>query len=783
MRREGDLNFDTILLGIQSQWLEDFDIFRSESSYFKTRTSQVLKLVMEIGERSLKGLDIENDLIGSAPAYFFHYRFTERLKDFFLFWRDLSFQHLKAKLLVSEGKLTQEHLEKHWIQSKESLTNASNDLSKFLEKEVSSLDRPTSQRAIRRWSRQNNPWPIYAKQLHEIEKQISDVLENAEQATSHAGKFQSIGNLVNETLSLCLEFVNALDDQSGTLLDESENSESKLSPTLVKRLQQEEESLIDKDFLHNFSQQLEFLTADLPKKWEAIVGVKGGQLIKRDVELKSRTLQWLEGEIMPTLLDVFELTSKAQNTLRLAYSNMRNRALLYPSGVLDRTEFVGFFQPLHQCRDRLSRLKDKITERSTEINARLLSDFNLSKLYSLEEQFLPIPMQSTIRQFGQGGNRFFNRISTFSIATKQAVRGIISRVEKEESLGVPEKISRYIESRKPLPENEQYNPIFLARGFLGSSFASGRVDEMNQFHNILQQWKLGYRGAILLTGRRFCGKTFFGEWMGNLFFSADQVIKLEIGQDLHYQGRKLSATKDLDEVLDFIKKYALHDRPMIWIDDLELWHDANHTVYENAVALQGFIDHFANRCFVLASINRWAHENLKVLLNIDATFQSIIPLDHMPREDISRAILIRHGATHKRLIDHDGTKLSPGEFKTLIRNIDAAAHGNIGEALRWWLSSIRPVDENTIAPHFSDPFSMPRYFDNESSLILTRILVQKQTDEYQLRKYLGQAFNDRYSNLVRRLINMGLLYRLNDRNLEVHESLVNALAGRLLDRN
>jgi hypothetical protein len=783
MKADGDVYFQSILQAIGESWLEDFEAVRSEPTSFKVKTKEVLDKVIEIGEEIYGALSYEGKPVDDDHAYYFHFRFVGRLKDIFLLYRDLFFQHLRGKLLMQEGGMSQMQLEAHWGLLKGSLTEALTDLNTSVTRELKALSGPSMQKQIRYWSLQNNPWPIYLDQLKEIVEQGGSLITNAKEAMEYSTKFQMIDKLVEDTLDMCLTSVSVLHEQSGALLEDIDLDDTSVSTTVVRRLKHEEDVLIEVDFLNEFSQQLEMLTTSLPKKWEAIVGSDKGLLLKYEVELKNRVGQWLEGEIMPILLDVFEHVSRAQNTLRMAYSNMRNRGLLIPPNSQDKTETNNFFQPLQRSRDRLVSLINKIEKRSVNINDKLSKDFHLSKLFTLNEPFLPITMQTTIRQFGQGGNKLFAKIIAIASTGQLALQRILSKVEQEESLGNPEKISRFIERRKPHPANEQYNPIFLTKGFLGSSFASGRSIETKQFQDIFRQWEIGYRGAILLTGRRLCGKTFFGEWMANLHFSSDQVIKLEAGQDLQYHGRKLSATHNLEEVFDFVKKYTLHHRPLIWVDDLELWQDASHTLYENTIALRKFIDHFANRCFLLVAVNNWAHTNLQTLLDIDAAFQATIHLNKMSRRDLSRAILIRHGATHKKLIDDDGSKLSAGEFKSLIGKIDTAAYGNIGEALRWWLSSIRPVDENTIAPHFSDIYNLPRNFDPEVSLVLSRILLQKRTDEYQLRKYFGRAFSERYSDLIRRLINMGLLVRLNSGHLEVQETLVNALGGRLLDRN
>lgn len=782
MTETGDHRCDAILQRMEDEWLRDFEVIRSDLKQFEYKTQQVLHAVIESGEAVFQVLMSDKESDQGDLAFLFQFRIAERIKDLFIFWRDLFFQNQKGRLLQIDKQLTEIQMDAYGVQSKESLATALVEFAGFLAKEVKTLDRPDMQKQIRSWRLQNSPWPIYRQQLEEIAKQGSELIKNVQQASDYATKFQEMTTLVETTISTCHQSLTGLLEHSESVISQI-NQDQKVTPSnLIRRINKEEEQLTDLDFFNHFSQQLELLTTSLPKNWSAMIGIKDGFLITYDIELKNRSLQWLEGEIMPKLLEVFELTSKAKNTLRMAYANMHNRALMLSSGVFEGAEISNLLQPLHAARERVSTLIGKVKDIASDIESSLRAEFYLSKLYDLHSTFLPITMQTSIRQFGQGSNRFLSRIVSMTTKVRSTLQQILSKVEQEENLGVPEKISRYIENRQPHPSNEHYNPIFLARGFLGTSFATGRTMESNQFQNVLRNWELGYRGSVLLTGRRFCGKTFFGEWMASLSFSPLKVIKIDAGVDVMYKGRKLAASHHLAEVLNFVEKYALHDKPLIWLDDLELWQDSNYTLYENALALQKFTDNFAHRCFIMVSVNHWAYQVLKSLLNIDASFQTRIRLDHLDRSSISRAILIRHGATHKKLVDDDGSKLSAREFKALIRKIDTAAHGNIGEALRWWLSSIVPDGEKYIRCRFADEFSLPRQFDADTSLILSRILLQKQTDEYQLRKYFGQAFNDRFTDLIRRLMNMGMVVRTNNNHLEIQGSIANALGGRLLDK-
>ena len=99
-------------------------------------------------------------------------------------------------------------------------------------------------------------------------------------------------------------------------------------------------------------------------------------------------------------------------------------------------------------------------------------------------------------------------------------------MEQEESLSFSEKIVRYIEHRKAPIDNKQYWSIFLTKGYIGESFAVGRQEELRRIKKVINNWRLGYRGSVLLHGQRFSGKTLTGEWIANRFFD-DSFVRLQ----------------------------------------------------------------------------------------------------------------------------------------------------------------------------------------------------------------------------------------------------------------
>ena len=713
-----------------------------------------------------------------AGALFLHFHWAERMKQLLLLYRDVLFQHLKGKVLLADGKLEEEGLQRHWELSVETLRAASSELAHWAEEQDAEFRHggPVVRKQLEQWRLQNNPWPVYREQMNAICAQGDFLQKNHQEALAALDVFQKIQSLAADMVKRCtgeIQSLEALAGETQSWLESTKDTPSKMA----SRLEQTEAGLSLQNHLEDFIRDMEKEAAKLPEKWQAALGIEEGLVLRSEIDLRRRVMQWLEGETLPLLYEIWELTEAGFNEARMALSNIRNRVLIADSK--EQVQAAGLVQPLVRNRIFLQDSLGKCADLIVLIDDRMEANFHFSKVYDTTRPFLSLSMQSTVRQLGARPTRSFDRIARWLGQRLAFLQGLWRRVEREEQLGFSEKVARYIESRQADTTNPHYVPIFMTRGFVGASFAVGREAEMGHVQNLVRQWEAGFRGAAILSGSRFSGKTFLGEWAASRFFQG-KIIRLVPGVETALKSRKNPATYNLEEVLDFLKKYGLNNRPLLWIDDLERWQDANHTLYDNVQALLRFNDQNATRCFVLVSLSRWVHQQLQAQLDIDRGFQATIDLDEMAREEIAKAILIRHGATHKKLVHKDGSELSPGQFTALTRQIWRMAEGNIGEALQWWAASIVCLEGDQVICQIPEVYNLPELPDTDTALLLSEVLLQKRTNEYRLRKQFGPAFQERYVDLVRRLLAMGLLSRLPDGDLEVRDCVANAVAGGFL---
>ena len=351
-------------------------------------------------------------------------------------------------------------------------------------------------------------------------------------------------------------------------------------------------------------------------------------------------------------------------------------------------------------------------------------------------------------------------------------------LDYEKSLSTSEKLVRFIKTRTS--SDPYYSDIFLTSGYVGESFWVGRANKQKQVEALITNWRNGFRGSMMLTGKRLSGKSLFGERIANKHFP-NQTIRLFPDSMLSINGRKLEISYDLDKALNLIKNNTLNTPSLVWIDNLELWWDINIPLNRNVRALKKYIDNHNHQLFFMVAMSDWLKAHLNTHHHFDRVFQTEIQMDRMSLAEIEQAIDIRHGATHKELIDNHGS-ITTNQFKKAVKPVYTKTYGNIGESLHLWTASIHRASETTVQYDFKATYGLPEFLNVDMATVLTSIILQKRTNEYRLRKLFGPAFSETYIGIIKRLLGIGILRKRLDDWIEVNESIANPLADMLVNK-
>ena len=749
-------------------------------------SQSIAQEVNELGQQTFDALTTASDKYSDDLLWLqvANYSWLPQMKSYILLWRDVLFQTQKALIRLWTAELSADAFEQFQQQSKAQLEQATKQISNYIQKQLITLKARNSNAiaASTAWSLQDNPHSIYTKQIKQISEQCGQLQTISETLQSHFHTFQSVDNLIGDSLTnyqyIIEKRLQTAQDAINYIQENKQNKASKIA-FYAKNLEGKIEYQNNQDI---FKSVFESLLSAFNEKLNLPVDTKNGIVLMKEIAFRRKIKQWVESEVSPLMYEIWELLEFITDTLKRSLRNIQNRTTIIANDITNNnpTALEDIEMPLTNFLKRTTNWQKEIQRLDALIRQRLDKEFKLSTIYDHKKEFLPIPLQSTLTQSWFSETKLYQRLYNFYTLVNNKIQQFKKTVENETNLSTSEKIVRYVQTRQITNHNHHYTSIFLTKGYIGEAFWVERKSEMQHIQELIGQWKLGYRGSVLVHGQRFSGKTLFGEVVANRHF-ANNVIRLSPKTIVHCNGRKHQTTFDLGAALDFVKRYNYKSlRLMIWIDDLETWADADNLITENVRKLKKFIDNYSNQIFVMVSISNWAKAHLNSVYDIDRMFQANFNLDRMNIEEIQRAILIRHGATHRTLVDNNLEEVKRKQLIKMVQKVSRAGEGNIGEVLNLWALSIQLLDEEQVQFSFPQTYAMPDFINPDIGIVLSTIMMEKRTNEYRLRKQFGKAFEEKYKSIVQRLISVGLLVRYIDNYLEVNEIVVNEV-GRLLE--
>ncbi len=722
----------------------------------------------------------EDSLLEICEKTVVHYSWIKETKSLLVLWRDILFEFQKSYILSVENIVTDIDLFELIDRSKEKVLEAREYVDQYFDIQMKSLGSQSDQEDyLENQSLKTDPWPIYKSQIEDIKSQSDLMMVQHEQVLKTNEDLKSLTKDINEVASsLKTEIlrIKSIGFQTQELINEQLNSAPQ---KIIKHIDSIDQQALAFNNYNAYNSKADVITAQMIEEIQVPTSVTQSQIEYKEINFSKVTKHWLEGEIQPVILEAQELLDGIGNSMKMALVNVRNRLALATSEgseVAQLTNDAGeISQPIQIVIDIIEKKLESVVEFQEIIKTRLEDHLQISHVYDQEQSFLYSSQQYLIGQINLEQTAWVQDIKRWFVSKSTFLKSFLANVAQEESLSSAEKIVRYVKSRKIPDDNRHYSNIFAAQGFIGESFWVGRKTELAHMVQLMNNWRDGYRGSVVISGKRFSGKTVFGELIAHRYFP-NTTIRLKPQTLIKIDGRTFETTEDLGAAIDFIKKNSITKSYLIWIDDLELWQSPTITSSENVKALLRHIDNLSSQLFFMVSMSNWFRYHYNQMFKSDKVFQAEINMDYMPEEEVRQAIIIRHGATHKLLVTEEGEQVPPPSFANMVQKVYRLAEQNIGQTLNLWTYFTESVDEDKVVHRPELSFELPDFINDENSILLKTILMEKRTNEYRLRKTLGSAFKLRYRAIVQRLINIGILHRQIDGHLEIDEGSVNDVA-------
>ena len=355
-----------------------------------------------------------------------------------------------------------------------------------------------------------------------------------------------------------------------------------------------------------------------------------------------------------------------------------------------------YIQRSHEIRTTLITTKNRFSK--------FMGDQMIKSMFRLSENLLSAKQHSKNLSNGQATNRIFSLVESFSIN---------HNVQKE------------------LPFH--YHQLFLSKYLITKELWIGRQHQFALADEVVNRFRRGYSGGLLITGEADSGKTILSHFIAHRFFDKSKIYtinpieggSIQISDFKQSLENSLQSHGDFDEIFEFIPQDSA-----IVLNDLELWWERNADGADVINLILDLIDRFSRRCLFIINVNSYTLHFMQMVRKIDDYFLMFIDCCPFSTRELRDIIMLRHHSTGlKYQLDDEGEeRVSKWKQAKLFSAIYECARGNVGVALQIWISLIQNVsnDRVTITIPKDEPYGLLDSLTSDQLVVLTQFILHKQ---------------------------------------------------------
>jgi hypothetical protein len=697
-------------------------------------------------------------------VYILHFQLSEQCKSLSILHRDTLLQMQIGGNKLLEGTLEKPTVTQHYEISKSTLESAVQDVLDVIQTErdfIIGLEQK-GKSIFSRIKQLQNPWDLYKVQLLALVEQIRQIVDTNKYIEESILQFRELRKFIISSESKIIS--NATIAQGNILkIHNSLKSveEGKTVEELILQVNQAIKMADSVDYGHEEFTSLVELKINQLKAITIPMHTAQGILFTRKIDFNSASKKWLDYEILPLFIDLREHQTNVDAFYKHSLLNLKSSLLLGKNGISPDT----ISSQIHIVNGLLKTLEDNLSTQKSlalAIEKKLERELKVCLVY-LQDEFLEISIRSSLSQYKERNGKFLYRAKQL---WQKIVTGVF-RVYNDKLIIAEEnrleKASKCIKYRMFKEANALYDTLFLNRKFIGDMFLVPRESTKNRMVETIQDWQSGISKSILITGDSLCGKTTFIEQNIATYFHK-QVLYLRPNSSITIEGRKFKISNKLVDALGEIKKNRHTSRPLIVIDDLEIWQGGGSSLLDNVRSIIQFIHSESNRVLVIVASSQLMMEHLDHRMPFSNAFTTLLDLSKTSEDEIVKAVLLRHGASHRVLVAQDKQPLTTVQIRKKVHTLSKYFNYNIGEVLQAWAYKTTVIDDNQVMLdereiEFSD------FFTSEEVIILKYVFLNKYISEYILKGFLGNRFTINYDVALKRLTNVKVLLRATEGHL------------------
>ena len=479
------------------------------------------------------------------------------------------------------------------------------------------------------------------------------------------------------------------------------------------------------------------LVDELPQKMEVnddsfFAQVDAGlfpQSVIRTIELRQKAQLYIGTELisnarnaMEELSDSFkEIATKLSDKLRLTLFNIENslaneedRKNTNQNEI--RAELVnGLKKEIETEQLHVKRLLEKF---ENELNVFL--KHSLDPLHQMVYSKQPDAMRHKKRAKAKKQTQWFaKRVlkNTSNFFNRQFVKALYSQSEgimlahKLTSFETEYKVSNQSiqEMIVKLSPNESVArsiPFYYVSLFSGSTSLSNelwieRPQEQAEAQRIIERFKGGFAGALIITGDRNSGKTTLSKYIAKTLLPNHSLHSVRPPKGGSTFESDFSEALSISLNIETAPSQFIASSPqkrVIIINDLELWWTRHESGFEVIQKILTLIELHSKKVLFIINCRAISYQLINRLINIDNYVMGHISCEPFDAKELKELVIIRHQTGGLRFVLNNKSEesLSEWNYAKLFNRYFNLSGGNPGYTLQSWLANISKVVGKTI---------------------------------------------------------------------------------------
>ncbi|MFW6019844.1 MAG: amino acid permease [Bacteroidales bacterium] len=282
-----------------------------------------------------------------------------------------------------------------------------------------------------------------------------------------------------------------------------------------------------------------------------------------------------------------------------------------------------------------------------------------------------------------------------------------------------------------------YKQLFLRRHNHLTDFHVGREEQLNKAKKALQRYNSGYKGAFLISGESYSGKSFLAQYVVNKLIYNNNLLIVNPPHSgsinrSDFKQALIAATDKSGEYDDIFSNLPANS--VILFEDIDLWWENTPDGMHIIELIMHIIRKYSDQYLFIVTLNKHTFSLINKMNNIEHSFLSLIHCEPMDAKDLDKAIMLRHasGNLKFKLGKQPENKLKPQARARLFSRYFSYSRGNIGIALQTWIHNIRAINNGIIQitePKIPDLEKLkhlePKWYITISQIILHRRVTEE----------------------------------------------------------